>query len=141
MVVTLYPPEAGAEALLGFREIMAGAPDQLMALGIYWSAPHEEPVPPEWQGKPVFVVAGCWSGRLEEAEEAAKPLRELAVPVVDMSGPMPFVVAQQLFDPEYPDGCRYYWKSLFLRDLDGATVELFGRYAASRPSPLNSIDV
>ena len=27
---------------------------------------------------------------------------------------MPFVIAQSLFDPEYPDGRRYYWKSTYL---------------------------
>jgi FAD/FMN-containing dehydrogenase len=54
---------------------------------------------------------------------------------------MPFLVAQSLFDPEYPDGRRYYWKSTFLSDVGTAEAELLGRYAASRPSPLTSIDV
>ena len=78
---------------------------------------------------------------MEEAEEAVRPLRELGEPAVDLSGPMPFVEAQQVFDPEYPDGRRYYWKSTYLSELDSATCELLDRYAASRPSKLSSIDV
>jgi FAD/FMN-containing dehydrogenase len=140
MVVTLYPPEAAAEGLAAFGAFMAAAPEEVSALAIYWSAPHEEPVPPEWQGRPVFVLAGCWSGPLEGAEDAVRPLRELAEPVVDMSGPMPYVMAQQLFDPEYPDGRRYYWKSAYLPSVDTA-ADLLDRYARERPSPLSSIDV
>ena len=141
MAVTLYPMDAGQEALRRFREIMSTAPNELMALGIYWSAPHEEPVPPEWHGKPVFVIGGCWSGPAEQGEEATRALREITTPVVDMSGPMPYTIAQTLFDPEYPDGRRYYWKSIYLSDLDDAAIDVLDRYAASRPSPLSSIDV
>jgi FAD/FMN-containing dehydrogenase len=141
MIVAFYPAAVGPEALPAFRDFMADAPNELMALAIYWSAPHEEPFPPEHQGEPMFVVAGCWSGSLSEAEAAVRPLRELGEPAVDLSGPMPFVVAQQIFDPEYPDGRRYYWKSIYLPELDGSTCELLGRYAESRPSPLSSIDV
>jgi FAD/FMN-containing dehydrogenase len=141
MAITFYPAEVGAEGLPRFREIMADAPDELMAIALYWSAPAEEPFPPAWHGRPVFIAAGCWSGRPEDAEEAVRPLRELSTPVADLSGPMPFLVAQSLFDPEYPDGRRYYWKSTFLSDVGTAEAELLGRYAASRPSPLTSIDV
>ena len=112
-----------------------------MGVALYWTAPPDEPFPPEWHGKPVFILAGCWSGPLGEAEQAVKPLRELTTPVADLSGPMPFLVAQQLFDPEYPDGRRYYWKSTYLSDVGEAEADLVSRYAASRPSPLSSIDV
>ena len=141
MVIAFFPAEAGTEGIQTFREVMTNAPDELMAIAIYWSAPHEEPFPPEWHGKPVFVVGGCWSGPLDEAEEAVRPLRELAVPIADLSGPMPFAVAQQLFDPEYPDGRRYYWKSLYLSSLDENMAEVLDRYAANRPSALSSIDI
>jgi FAD binding domain-containing protein/berberine-like enzyme len=141
MAITLYPADYGVEGLRAFGELMAGAPEELMALAIYWSAPHEEPVPDEWQGEPVFVAVGCWSGSFDEGEEAIRPLRELTTPVADMSGPMPFETAQQLFDPEYPDGRRYYWKSVYLGDLDQRVAEALTRHAASRPSPLSSLDV
>jgi FAD/FMN-containing dehydrogenase len=141
MAITLYPAEASAECMRAFRDVMADAPDELMAIGIYWSAPHDEPVPPEWHGKPVFVIGGCWSGPAERAQEMTRPLREITTPVVDMSSPMPFVIAQTLFDPEYPDGRRYYWKSIYVSDLDDRAIEVIDRYGASRPSPLSSIDV
>jgi FAD/FMN-containing dehydrogenase len=141
MAITFYPADAGSEGLRVFQDVIAGAPDELMGVALYWTAPAEEPFPPEWHGKPVFILAGCWSGPLDEAEEAVKPFREVTTPVADLSGPMPFLVAQQLFDPEYPDGRRYYWKSIYLSDVGEAEAELVDRYAASRPSPLSAIDV
>jgi FAD/FMN-containing dehydrogenase len=141
MAITFYPAEVGAEGLPAFAELLANAPDELMGVALYWTAPPEEPFPPEWHGRPVFIAAGCWSGKLEDAEEAVRPLRELGTPVADLSGPMPYVVAQSLFDPEYPDGRRYYWKSAFFSEVGLAEAELVGRYASSRPSALSSIDV
>jgi FAD/FMN-containing dehydrogenase len=141
MALAFYPAEADADGLRVFRDVFADAPDELMGVAIYWTAPAEEPFPPAWHGKPVFVLAGCWSGALEEGEAAVKPLREVTTPIADMSGPMPFVIAQTLFDPEYPDGRRYYWKSVYLSDLGDAEAELFGRYAATRPSALSSVDI
>jgi FAD/FMN-containing dehydrogenase len=141
MAITFYPAEAATEGLQVFREVMANAPDELMAVALYWTAPGEEPFPPEWHGKPVFILAGCWSGPLDQAEEAVKPFREVAAPVADLSGPMPFLVAQQLFDADYPEGRHYYWKSIYLSELGNAESELLERHAATRPSLLSALGV
>src|SRR5690606_28204054 len=61
--------------------------------------------------------------------------------IVDLSGPMPYLEAQRLFDPEYPDGRRYYWKSAYLRGLDDEVIERLVEHAAARPSPITSLDV
>jgi FAD/FMN-containing dehydrogenase len=140
-VMTIYPADVTGEALRTFHEVMSEAPEELMVLGILWTAGHEEPIPEEWHGKPVFVIVGGWSGPLEDAERVTKPLREIATPIVDVSGPMPYEVVQQVFDPEYPDGRRYYWKSIYVGDLDDTLIGILARGAARRPSPLSSIDV
>ena len=141
MLIAIYPVAHAAEAMRVFRDVLRAAPDELMGVGILWSAPDEEYIPERWRGEPVFIAAGCWSGPLEDAEEAVRPLREVAPPVADLSGPMPYLAAQQLFDPDYPDGARYYWKSIYLHDLDGAVAEALIGHSAARPSPLSSLDV
>jgi FAD/FMN-containing dehydrogenase len=141
MGMVFYPVEQAPAALRFFRDFMAGAPEELMAIAIFWTAPEIPEVPAEWHGKPALVFGACYSGPLEMGEEALRPLREFATPIVDLSGPMPFVVGQQLFDPDYPDGGRYYWKSIYLRDLDQPTIEALMRHAADRPSAHSSIDV
>jgi FAD/FMN-containing dehydrogenase len=141
LLMTIYPAAAAEDGLRVFDEVFSQAPDELMALAILWTAGREEPVPEEWWGEPVFVVVGGWSGPLEAGEEATRRLREIATPIVDLSGPAPFLAVQQLFDPEYPDGRHYYWKSIYIDALDDEVTALLTASAAQRPSPLSSIDV
>src|SRR3954447_22028595 len=81
MAIAFYPVDAATDGLRVFREVFANAPDELMGVALYWTAPAEEPFPPDWHGKPVFILAGCWSGPLDQAEAAVKPLREVTTPV------------------------------------------------------------
>ena len=141
MAITLYPPEAATEGLQVFKEVLSDAPEELMGVAIFWTAPGEEPVPEDWQGKPAFVLAACWSGPVEEGEKVTQRLRGFTDPIVDMSSPMPFEIAQSLFDPEYPDGRRYYWKSIYIYDIDDGVATTLAEHSATRPSPLSSIDV
>jgi FAD/FMN-containing dehydrogenase len=112
-LLTFYAASEAATVLEFFRSFMPEAPDELMAIAIYWNAPEGEPIPEEHRGAPVMVVVGCWCGRLDEGERATRPLRQIATLIADVSGPMPYVEAQRLFDPDYPKGRRYYWKSLY----------------------------
>jgi FAD/FMN-containing dehydrogenase len=141
MVLVIYPAEQGAAGLRFFRDFMAAAPEELMALAIFWNAPPLDEVPAEWHDQPAFIFAGCYSGPMEAAEAAIRPLREFATPIADLSSPVSFMEMQRLFDPDYPDGRRYYWKSRYVRDLDDASIAALERQAAARPSPLTSLDV
>jgi FAD/FMN-containing dehydrogenase len=140
-LLTFYPAAEAAKVLETFRSLMPEAPDELMALAIYWTAPPEEFIPEEHQGAPVMVVVGCWSGPLEEGERATQALREIATPVADLSGPMPYLDVQRLFDPEYPKGLRYYWKSLYLQELSDDVIRLVCDAGAERPTPLSTVEV
>lgn len=137
----IYPFAQARQILKFFRSHMADAPDELMALAIYWSAPHEEFIPEAYRGAPVMVLGAFWSGPFEVGERAIQPFRQAGTPVADLSGAMPFVAAQTLFDADYPDGRRYYWKSIYLENLDDAVISLLNDYAAQRPSPLSSVDI
>jgi FAD/FMN-containing dehydrogenase len=141
MAVVFYPIESAPRVLGVFREFMAAAPDEVSAIGILWSAGHGEPFPPEAQGKPVAAIAACYSGAVERGESVLRPLREIAAPIVDLSGPMPFGAVQQLFDPEYPNGRHYYWKSIYVNAAGDEMTRLLIEHAARRPSPLSSLDV
>jgi FAD/FMN-containing dehydrogenase len=141
MAVVLYPARDGPRLLRFFDRFMRVAPDELMALAIYWSAPHDEPIPKEQQGSPVLALVACWSGDVERGEDAIRPLREQGIPVADMSGRMPYLDAQRLFDPEYPDGRRYYWKSIYVPKLSEEVIDILHDSARTRPSAISSVDV
>lgn len=139
--LVLYPVAQAQQVLRFFRSHMAQAPDELMAVSIFWTAGHEEYIPEQYHGAPVVAVLAFWAGRLEDGERAIQPFRERGTPIADLSGHMPYVVAQTLFDAEYPNGRRYYWKSIYLDSLDDAVVAMLAEHAARRPSPLSSIDI
>ena len=140
-LLTFYPASVAEKVLTFFRSFMPSAPDELMAIAIYWSAPKGEPIPEVHRGAPVMVVVGCWCGPLDQGEKATQPLRRIATPIADLSGPMPYVEAQQLFDPDYPKGLRYYWKSLYLDELSDDVIRLACDAGAARPTSQSTVEV
>lgn len=141
MFIVMYPMDEAPSVFRFFREYMASAPDELMAIAILWNSPQDESIPEAARNKPVAILAGMHSGPFAEGERAIAPFRQVATPLVDFSGPMPFVAAQRLFDADYPNGRRYYWKSLYLDSLDDAAVVALVEHARARPSLLSTVDV
>jgi len=136
-----YPFEHAPTVLPAWRDFMASAPEEVSSLAICWSVPPHEPFPPELHGTPVVVVAAAHCGPVEEGERVLQPLRELAEPLVDASGPWPWLGLQSGFDAIFPKGELRYWKSRAVTELSqdviGEIIELAGR----RPSPLSDIVV
>jgi FAD/FMN-containing dehydrogenase len=141
MFLVLYPLARATAVLQFYREFMPAASNDLMALALLWNSPHDDSFPPDARNVPVVVLAGMYSGPFGGGEEAIAPFRQLATPLVDLSGPMPYLTAQALFDPDYPDGRRYYWKSLYLDALNDEAIATMIESAQSRPSPISSIDI
>ena len=70
-----------------------------------------------------------------------QPLRELATPVLDLSGPDRYTHVQSGFDPFFPKGIHYYWKSIFVDGLSDEAIADVCRLAATRPSSRSTLDV
>jgi FAD/FMN-containing dehydrogenase len=136
-----YPLEQGKEILTAWRDHMAGAPEELSSVAISVSVPPVEPFPPELHGTPVIIVVGVYSGSVEDGEPVVQPLRELGEPVLDLSGPWPWLGLQSGFDALFPKGGLYYWKSRALAELSGAAIDDILEFAARRPTPLTDIVV
>ncbi len=141
MCLVMYPMDEAQAVFRFFRESMVTAPDDLTAIALLWNSPHDESIPEAARNKPVAILAGMYSGPFSEGERAIAPFRQVTTPLVDFSGPMPFEAAQRLFDADYPNGRRYYWKSLYLDSLDDAAVSALVEHARARPSLLSSVDV
>jgi FAD/FMN-containing dehydrogenase len=141
MLIVYYPADEGEKVIEVFQSFMPDAPDELMAIALYWNAPEEEPIPELYRGAPVIAIAGCWCGPLEEGDHATRPLREIGKPILDLSGVMPFIEAQRLFDPEYPAGGRYFWKSHYLPEITDEVNRLARKIAADRPTPISTVEL
>jgi FAD/FMN-containing dehydrogenase len=129
-----YPLEDAARVLAGWRDAVAGAPDESSTAGLVWALPNVEELPEGLRGMPYVGLAGMWAGDPEEGERAMQPLRELATPLVDMSGRLDYLDLQRSLDPFFPAGRRYYWKALYLEELSDQAIDLTAEWSGRRPS-------
>ena len=136
-----YAYEDAKTVLPAWRDYMAGAPDELSSVAFFWNVPPGEPFPAEHHGKPVFIVAAAYSGSVEDGEPVVQPLRELAEPLIDLSGPWPWLGLQSGFDDLFPAGDFRYWKSRALAELTQEAMDDIVDWAGRRPTPLTDITV
>ena len=54
---------------------------------------------------------------------------------------MTYVDAQQIYDPDYPAGHRYYWKSTNLPSLPAEAVDVLVEHMRRAPSKHSTIDI
>ena len=137
----VYRGDEAADCLRAYREYVSTAPDEVSTLTSAGVMPDEEIFEEDVVGDHKIAVLGCYAGPPEEGEEVLAPLREFAEPIVDFSGVVPYAEFQQLFDDDYPDGMRYYWKSLYIDGLPDSAIERITSWAESAPSPLTTVDV
>jgi FAD/FMN-containing dehydrogenase len=137
----LYPGDLAGEVLRSVEEYVADAPDEVSPLSFLGRVPRVEDFPGEWHGEQYVAVLAVYAGPVEEADEALRPLRELGDPIVDFSGPMPYAEVQKLLDEDYPDGWRYYWKSVNVGGLDDGVISALMEQAEAAPSEHSTIDV
>jgi len=136
-----YPLEDGRKVLRAWREFTASAPDEVNSLAIPWSVPDADGFPPELRRCPVVSLAAVYAGPAEEGARVMQPLRELATPLLDLSGALPFTAIQSAFDPFFPKGNLYYWKSTYVHDLSDACIDAILDAAANRPSHMPDIPI
>lgn len=136
-----YSLDEGREVIRQARDFAAEAPDEITFDAVLWSIPEVDPFPPELQGAPVVLLGGMYAGSVEDGERALAPLRGFGSPLLDISAPQPFVQLQSGFDPFFPEGLRYYWKSLYLDGLEDAAIDHIIEHVRRRPSPRTVVPI
>ncbi len=131
---SMYSRDDAGAVIRAWRDFTASAPDDVNSILLQWSIPDDEHFPPELRRTPVVVVAAVHAGPVDAGEAITRPLREIATPILDLSGAMPYTALQSAFDPFFPEGRHYYWKSIYLDDLSDMAVETLTGIGAARPS-------
>jgi FAD/FMN-containing dehydrogenase len=129
-----YPIDDAARVLAGWRDAVAGAPDELSTAGLIWSLPVADELPAQLRGLAHAGVVGMWAGDPDEGERATRALRSLATPLLDMSGPVEYLDFQRSLDPLFPAGQRRYWKALYLDGFSDAAIAMTVERSLRRPS-------
>jgi FAD/FMN-containing dehydrogenase len=136
-----YAADASRDLLRVFRDWAGDAPDDITALVNLTTAPPLPVIPEEWHGKKVAAFIAASTGPLGEGEELVRPFREVAEPIADLLGPMPYHVIQTLIDPLWGKGIHSYFKATNLARLDDDLVERLAEIHLQSPGPQCEIHV
>ncbi|HVQ92134.1 MAG TPA: FAD-binding oxidoreductase [Mycobacteriales bacterium] len=136
-----YPGAAAEQVLAGYREACAGAADQLTTVLNLTTAPPAPFLPEAVHGQPVVAILGMWSGATDDGDAATRPFRQLAEPIVDLFGPMPYRAMQSLIDPLYPRGLHNYFTSTFVPALDEDVTQALTTAYRQVPNPMSELHV
>ena len=135
----VWPREKAREVIRAYRDYMDQAPDQVGGGVALLTAPPEPFVPAELQGQPAIGVVYCYIGSTEEGEQAARPLRELASPAVDLVQPMPYVALQSMLDGGMQPGTREYFKVDWMASLSDEAIDTIVAQAEQLPAPFGQL--
>ncbi|HEY6960296.1 MAG TPA: FAD-binding oxidoreductase [Gaiellaceae bacterium] len=136
-----YPAEAAGDILRSFRDWSQDAPDEITALVNLTTAPPLPAVPAEWHGNKVVALLAVSTGPIEEGDALVAPLREVAEPIVDLLGPMPYTFIQSLIDPLWEKGIGAYFKATNLARLDDEVIERLCGLHLAAPGPQCEIHI
>jgi FAD/FMN-containing dehydrogenase len=136
-----YPAAAARDLLYAFRDWAGRAPDEITAVVNLTSAPPLPVIPEEWHGKKVAALIAASTGPLDEGEELVRAIREVADPIADLLGPMPYLALQTLLDPLWPKGIHSYFKATNLARVDDELVDRLCEIHLAAPGPQCEIHV
>src|SRR6476659_10614367 len=105
-----YPAEAAGDLLRLFRDWAPDAPDDITAVVNLTTAPPLPVIPEAWHGRKVAALIATSAGSPDAGAAQFAAFRDLAEPIADLLGPMPYTVIQSLIDPLWPKGIQAYFK-------------------------------
>ncbi|MEY7851460.1 FAD-binding oxidoreductase [Natrarchaeobius sp. A-rgal3] len=124
----LWPIEKLDETLRWYREWLPQAPEDVYAFYLTAEVPGE-PFPEAIHGENVCGLLWCYTGPEDEADTVVQPARDVAEPLFEHVGPIPYPALQSMFDDLYPAGDQWYWKGDFVREITDDIVAEHQRFA------------
>ena len=136
-----WPMQDSPDVLRFYRDWIKDVPDELTTIVVHRMVPPLPAIPQELHGKPVVAVACCYAGPLEDAERVVRPMKGFGSPLLDLCSPKPFVAHQSMFDPSFPQGWWYYFRSCDIAELSDAVIDIVADNAMRMTSPLTAFPI
>jgi FAD/FMN-containing dehydrogenase len=105
-----------------YREWQPQLPEDVYAFYLIAEVPSGPPFPEAIHGQKVCGLLWCYTGPESELETVLQPAREIAKPILEFVGPMPYPALQSMFDALYGPGDQWYWKGDFVRQLSDEAI-------------------
>ena len=130
----LWNLEDAADVMKWYREFITQAPEEMNGFVAMMTVPPGAPFPVELHFRKMCAIVWCYQGSMEQANAILEPIRSYRRPAFEFFAPMPFPVLQSMFDPIYPAGLQWYWKSDFFKDLTDAAIQKHLEHASTLPT-------
>jgi FAD/FMN-containing dehydrogenase len=137
-----WPIDEAPRVLRFYRDWIATCPDELTTLVTERRAPATlAGLPPDLVGRHVIAITSIYAGSVDEGEKVVRPLKRFGTPAVDRCAPMPYLTLQQLFNPSFPPGWWYYFRSCDVAELNDDIIEVMVQYGEQIESPITALGV
>jgi hypothetical protein len=130
----LYDIADAPAVMRWYRELLPALPEELSGwLGLL-TIPPAAPFPEALWGRRACGIVWCYTGPHDRADDVLAPVRGFGSPLLDGLHPMPFSDLQSAFDPFYPAGLQWYWRSDHYREISDAAIEVHREFGDRLPS-------
>lgn len=130
----LWDMDQASSVMKWYREFITQAPDDMNGFFAFLIVPPGPPFPEHLHNKNMCGVVWCYTGPLEQAETAFKPIREQFPPALDFVGPIPHPALQSMFDALYAPGLQWYWKADFMNELSDQAIDIYIKHGSQLPT-------
>jgi FAD/FMN-containing dehydrogenase len=117
-----------------YRDLIGDAPREYGGFPLFNQAPPLPFIPEDRVGEPLCGVMHCWTGDEEQGAALIDSFRQVATPVGEHVGVMPFADVNALFDGLVPRGLQHYWKAAFVTELTDDAIEAHFRHGPGVPA-------
>src|SRR5215472_12442450 len=130
----LWNLEDTVDVMKWYREFITQAPEEMNGFFAMMTVPPGPPFPQELHLRKMCAIVWCYQGSMEQANTILGPIRSYRPPAFEFFVPMPFPMLQGMFDPLYPAGLQWYWKSDFFNELSDTAIEKHLEHARQLPT-------
>lgn len=136
-----YPVSECEKVLRFFRDFMANAPREISAFFGFHIAPPAPFVPEHLHGHTACAIVVAYTGDMDQAEAAIRPIREAGMVALDLAGPIPYPALNSLFDDLLPHGLHHYWKADFVDELTDEAISIHTRHGPDVPNVMSLVHI
>jgi FAD/FMN-containing dehydrogenase len=134
---TLWPIEKTEEIMEWYQEFLNNVTDDLNGFITTMIIPGA-PFPEHLHNKQFCGIVWCYTGDMDNAEEAFKPILAMN-PLFEHVGEMPYPAIQTLFDGLFPSGLQWYWRADFFNELGSEIRAQHLKFGSNIPTPLSQM--
>ena len=117
-----------------FNEFIKTAPREFGGFPAFQIAPPLPFIPEDRVGEPFIALVSCFTGSPEEGEKILQGFRDVATPVAEHVGTMPYAALNSAFDALVPKGLQHYWKAAFVGDLTAEAIAAYMEHGPKVPT-------